>query len=349
MSKNVNVYFNLSSIESKTVYGDPLIVKGESTINYILTGVKENSYNVLFLDIDWGDGTAITTQKRDAVYNYREQSIFDEVLYGKVGGSICVQYSHPYSNQTNSYSLNLTSCFSLIYNSGETVYFYQPLQIYRGSFYDDIVDLVAINTQILPVSSNITFVNFESKNNIQVIPSMLTDTGTTTTTTTTTVAPTTTTTTTTVAPTTTTTTTTVAPTTTTTTTTVAPINTPGILVNHLFTANHIPIDISSNSTNFLVNSDVSSNSTNFFVDSSGTPNSTITLKVGINYDFNVNSSVPFAIRRSKNDTSNIPEFYNNNESSGITNGVIMVTPVSTGTLYYVNANNPNTYGIINVI
>ena len=174
MSKNTNIYFNLSAVESRTFYNNPILLKGESTVNYILTGIKEDSYNVLFVDINWGDGSTPLTYTKDAVYNYREQSIFDEILYGKVGGSVCVQYSYPYSNQTNTYSIKLTSNFVLTYNSGEKVYFYQPLQIYHGSFYDDIVDLVAINTQILPVSANTTFVNFESKNNVQVIPSLLT-------------------------------------------------------------------------------------------------------------------------------------------------------------------------------
>jgi hypothetical protein len=50
---------------------------------------------------------------------------------------------------------------------------YQPIVIYWGSFYDEIKELVAINTQITPTSSNYTYVNLESKHNIQIIPTIL--------------------------------------------------------------------------------------------------------------------------------------------------------------------------------
>ena len=71
------------------------------------------------------------------------------------------------------HSLNVIAKFILTYDSGETVSYYQPFNIYHGSFYDDIKEYVAINSQILPVSYNTTFVNFESKNNIQIVPSLL--------------------------------------------------------------------------------------------------------------------------------------------------------------------------------
>lgn len=325
MSKNINVYFNLSAVESKIIYNDPLLIKGESTVNFVLTGVKEDSYNVLFLDINWGDGSTILTKKRDAVYNYREQSIFDEILYGKIGGSVCVLYPYRYSNQTSSYCLNLTSCFTLTYNSGEIVYFYQPLQVYQGSFYDDVIDLVAISTQILPTSANTTFVNFESKNDIQIIPSLLTANGQYTNTLTIALPqesaivleiP-------------------------------APVeSTPEVevipeisesLTYHLFTASSIPISVSSNINSFT------------FSLTSGI-NPIITLMLNINYDFIVNTTLPFAIRSSPLDsTTVIPEIYNNNIVSGVTNSTLMATFTSAKTLYYVDTSTPSISGIINII
>jgi len=68
----------------------------------------------------------------------------------------------------------LTATFVLTYDSGEITTFYQPFCIYHGSFYDDIKEFVAINSQMLPTLESTTFVNFESKQNIQVIPSLLT-------------------------------------------------------------------------------------------------------------------------------------------------------------------------------
>ena len=129
------------------------------------------------------------------------------------------------------------------------------------------------------------------------------------------------------------TTTTVAPTTTTTTTTPAP----GSILNHLFTSSSIPINVSYSSNVFTFSTAAGNN-----------PN--LTLLRGVNYDFNINTSVPFAIRVSPtNAVTAISAIYNNDIVSGVTNKVLMYTPESTGTLYYVNTINPVISGSVNII
>jgi len=174
MNRSTTIFFNLSTVTSASIYNEPVILKGKNTVNFILTGITEPYNTVLFLDIIWGDSNDIVSIKKDAVYDYRNQSIFNEILYGKIGGSVCTSYSHDYINNSVTHSLNVVAKFILTYDSGETVSFYQPFNIYHGSFYDDIKEYVAINSQILPISYNTTFVNFESKNNIQIVPSLLT-------------------------------------------------------------------------------------------------------------------------------------------------------------------------------
>ena len=140
-----------------------------------------------------------------------------------------------------------------------------------------------------------------------------------------------------------TTTTTASPTTTTTTasptttTTTADPNI-GDLLDHMFTSSSVPINVTSNGSNF-----------NFNI-AAGT-NPTLSLYVGVNYDFNINTSSPFAIRVSTNNTTtSIPEIYNNNITTGKTNTTLMYTPTATGVLYYVNTNSPLVnFGTINII
>jgi len=132
----------------------------------------------------------------------------------------------------------------------------------------------------------------------------------------------------------TTTTTTASPTTTTTT---ADPNI-GDLLDHMFTSSSVPINVTSNGSNF-----------NFNI-AAGT-NPSLSLYVGVNYDFNINTSSPFAIRvLTNNTTTSIPEIYNNNITTGNTNITLMYTPTAAGVLYYVNTNTPTlNYGVINII
>ena len=169
----MNVFINLSSISTLTYYNTPVIVKGRNTLNFILTGVKEDGNSVLFMDINWGDGTEVVTIKKEPVYDYRNNSIINEVLYGTRGGSVCSNQSHVYSNELSTYGMMLTASFTFYYTNSCIATIRQPLNIYWASFYDDIKELVAINSQVLPLSTNNTFINLESMQNTQVIPSIL--------------------------------------------------------------------------------------------------------------------------------------------------------------------------------
>ena len=169
----MNIFINLSSISTLTYYNTPVIVKGRNTLNFILTGVKEDGASILFMDINWGDGTDIVTIKKEPVYDYRNNSIINEVLYGIQGGSIRSNQSHVYSNNLSSYGVALTASFTFFYSNSCIATIRQPICLYWASFYDDIKELVAINSQVLPLSTNNTFINLESMQNTQIIPSIL--------------------------------------------------------------------------------------------------------------------------------------------------------------------------------
>jgi hypothetical protein len=127
-----------------------------------MTGVSEEMYEVLHLQVDWGDGSDKKTYQKDLIYDYREQTIFNEVQYGKIRGRIMTTYSHLFSNNTNSANMSLTSQFLLTYNNGVHVNIVQPINILLGSYYDEIGDLNILNTRIISNKTNDTFINFES-------------------------------------------------------------------------------------------------------------------------------------------------------------------------------------------
>jgi hypothetical protein len=176
--KQLNIPIINTQAITQTIYMPSAIIKGATSVNFILTGVSEDVNDVLFADIDWGDGSTIETIRKDAVYDYRSKSIVNEVLYGKLGGSVCTFQQHEYNNtQADIYGLALSASFVFYYDNGAITTVYQPLVIYWGSFYDEIKELVAINTQIQPISTNRTFVNLESKQYTQILPCLLDVTG----------------------------------------------------------------------------------------------------------------------------------------------------------------------------
>jgi hypothetical protein len=159
---SVTLNYDLNnSFNNVTMQVKPVILKGATTLNISLTGVLENDFRVDQVVIDWGDNTKQEVYKREIFYNYRTQSIFNEVLYGKLNGSVLGVYSHDYVNEYNTYEANYVISIIIQKNNGKFIYIKQPVRSFWGSFYDSLERLSILNTQILPLTSNNTFVNFE--------------------------------------------------------------------------------------------------------------------------------------------------------------------------------------------
>jgi len=169
----INIYYDLN-LQNSVQTMEPLLIKGTTTINTVLTGIKEDTSKVLYIDIDYGDGSAKVKLQRPVHYNYRQNSIFNELRYGKIGGSICLTTSHVYSNTDNiNYGKQFITSFLFLYSDGREYRIIQPVTVFWGSFYDDIKELVAINTQIQPTIENNSFVNLESTSASQLFPCIL--------------------------------------------------------------------------------------------------------------------------------------------------------------------------------
>ena len=177
--KTLNIQFDYLSgaFTNSTITREPLLIKGATTVTFSFTGVNEQDYKVDTLSISWGDGAPIETYKRDLFFNYKTQSIFNEVLYGRYGGSILNTYSHNFYNETVLYGAEYTAKILLNKNNGAYMYIIQPVTVYWDSYYDDVKKVSLLNSQITPLSSNYTFINIESNFDRFTLPSILDITG----------------------------------------------------------------------------------------------------------------------------------------------------------------------------
>jgi hypothetical protein len=159
-----NIYINLSATTANTdILKDEITFKSDPTITFVLTGVDERANQALTLDINWGDGSDTSFNQKDLVFNYKKESIFNEMLHGKVGGTILDTYEHTYMPSTSSFATSLTAQFLVHYNNGFYANIFQPIKLVRESYYDNIQKLGIQSTQMVGTSGSNTVANLESK------------------------------------------------------------------------------------------------------------------------------------------------------------------------------------------
>ena len=127
-------------------------LEDKTTFTLNLSGMSEE-YFPTNLIIDWGDGC---NQKYDTnLYkNYREESILEEVMYGKFSSIFQSNYTHTYYPAKDSLFNSLSAQFLVNYSNGEYIWFIQPLKIRSLDFYESLEDVKIINTVILDDSDN---------------------------------------------------------------------------------------------------------------------------------------------------------------------------------------------------
>jgi len=172
--KNISIYYNLTSTTGDMQKILPTVsVKGKTSITFVLTGINETSNYATYLIINYGDSANNIHIKKDLIYDYKNKSIFNEVLFNKTGGTIMSMYTNTYSNDTANFNKPITVQFLITFKDGSKTLFIQPLNIYNASYYDEIGELSIISSQISPLSTNNTFVNLEGKINKQTYVSIL--------------------------------------------------------------------------------------------------------------------------------------------------------------------------------
>jgi len=154
---------------SYIIENDGYYVKGKSEITVDLTQIDESKTYVKNISINWGDGAPEEDYFLNIVKDYYTESIIPEVLYNK-DVSICTAYKHVYYPNSASYFTKYQCVVKMTFMNDYVGSIYIPVIVAQGSYYDDIDDLYILNNQMLPLSSNNTFLNLQTTRDKYVLP-----------------------------------------------------------------------------------------------------------------------------------------------------------------------------------
>ena len=162
--RDLTISVNVSSFTSgDTVTLSSIDIKSKTNITYTLNNIAESDSEALFLDIDWGDGSPIERYTKPVLVDYKTANIIDEIVYNKPLGSILTSKSHIFYNNTSFFNSSIVMQMLIIYKDNTSLRIEQPINIYQPSYYDDVGDLDILSAQIMPLSTNNTFINLEGK------------------------------------------------------------------------------------------------------------------------------------------------------------------------------------------
>ena len=161
---NTSVIFQssspLSADQSTELSAAP--IKGHTNVILDMTGIDESLYAINDIKINWGDVDLYYEYKRDPVKDYTVTSIFDELLFGKMGGSIAVRYEHAFTSLS---SVDIITYLIEVFVYAENGFRHDYvvwLPVFPESYYDSLDELDILTTQMLPLSTNDTVVNMAS-------------------------------------------------------------------------------------------------------------------------------------------------------------------------------------------
>lgn len=136
-----------------TQYLPEIILDDCTTVSVTLSGVSETSLP-LSIAIDWGDGSPQPTVNSSYFISYRNQSILNEVLYGRLSNILATTYIHTYVPSVSALYKSATAQIILKYVNGDTTAFYIPFNIRSAEYYESILDMSLVNTEIVSLTSN---------------------------------------------------------------------------------------------------------------------------------------------------------------------------------------------------
>ena len=133
-------------IKSEVVFDDL------TTLRVNLSGLTE-SFVPIYLKLDWGDGASEIIN--NSLYKvYREESILNEVIYGKFSSVLNEDYYHTYYPSATARYKSLSAQVYVEYANGQYSWFVQPISIVTRDYFESIGDIKLISTNLLPLSTN---------------------------------------------------------------------------------------------------------------------------------------------------------------------------------------------------
>lgn len=123
-----------------------------TTLRINLSGLTE-SFVPIYLKLDWGDG--VDEIINNSLYKvYREDSILNEVIYGKFSSVLNEDYLHSYYPSASARYKSLSAQIYVEYADGQFSWFVQPIKIVTRDYFESIYDIRLISTNLLPLSTN---------------------------------------------------------------------------------------------------------------------------------------------------------------------------------------------------
>jgi hypothetical protein len=147
----LTIYLSSSSLSGTNIRPE-IELEDKTTLTFNLSGLSEE-YFPSYLLIDWGDGVS---EKFDAnLYKkYREESIFEEVMYGKFSQIVQNTYDHVYHPSPTTLFNSISAQFLVKYSNGDYVWFIQPIKVRSYDFYESLGGVRVVNTVILDDENN---------------------------------------------------------------------------------------------------------------------------------------------------------------------------------------------------
>lgn len=141
-----------SNATSAVQINSEVIFDDLTTLRINLSGLTE-SFIPIYLRLDWGDGVSETLN--NSLYKvYREESILNEIIYGKFSSILNEDYLHTYYPSATARYKSLSAQIYLEYADGQFTWFVQPIKIVTRDYFESIYDIKLINSNMLPISSN---------------------------------------------------------------------------------------------------------------------------------------------------------------------------------------------------
>jgi hypothetical protein len=132
-------YLNLSSnsLTATNILAE-ISLYDETTLTISLSGVCD-IYPILYIQANWGDDdTQILLN--DPIKKYKKDSIFPEILEGKISKIYTQNLSHTYRPSSTLYTL-LTASLSATYPSNDTAKFLIPIKIRKNDFHENFDEI----------------------------------------------------------------------------------------------------------------------------------------------------------------------------------------------------------------
>ena len=127
---------------------DTLILNDATTLTVFLGDVYEDVLP-LSLKINWGDDN-ILYYDNDLYKNYRNESVINEIIYGKFSKLLQQEYSFDYYPSTTHTYKKTKVQFLIEYTNNNKSLITLPIEIRSSDYFESVGDIKMISTHVIP-------------------------------------------------------------------------------------------------------------------------------------------------------------------------------------------------------